>query len=156
MNIFDYLRVNFIGKPFELNKLIYDKNIIYFEEQEARNILKAYKKFYGFQYLGFISSFLICFILQKSKNITKFNFKKKIALFSISLTPMVVLYIYSHFVYWENIREDVIKLRKRSNLFKKEETKSMPETIIIFKTSDDIHKALEKQIGIFKCLKELI
>ena len=55
--ISNIIRINFIGRPLELNRLAYDDSCLVETKDEANFVIKAYWKYYGYQYFGNLISF---------------------------------------------------------------------------------------------------
>lgn len=146
-NIF---RINFIGRPFELNRLVYDDKIIISNQQEADTILRAFRTFYGFQYLGnFCSFFLNLMFYFKSKN-KQYSIKKLYGLLFIGLLPGVVGYVGSNFFYWDMIRPIVLLGREREKKYKHLESYEREQYQIVYKASKDFHKYIQENSGVIK------
>ena len=152
----DFFRINFVGKPCELNKLIYDNSVLLENEEECMIVLKAVKNYKGFQHLGQIMTFnLIIFSSIISK---KFKFSKNTQLILIfnSFLPFIILYIYSHFTYWHLVRDLIIKTRKRSKNFEHLENDMINEYQIILNQSKDHHKKIQNNYGFLSSIIEVL
>ena len=144
-----YIRINFIGRPYELNRLVYDDNILITNDKEIKNIVKADNLFKGHQYIGGILSFFIIFgfILKPSIKL------KKITKFSISLIPLISFFIYSYYTYWDLVR-DIIKDTRAKQQGVYSITKD--ELIIQVNLSKDNHKKIQNQLNFSNSLNEVI
>ena len=140
--ISNILRINFVGRPLELNRLVFDDSVILENKDEAFLATRAYWKYYGYQYLGNLISFINLMIISKYKMNIKTNL-------IIVFLPMGFFYVYSHFTFWEIIRPVVIETRKRDKLFS---TLSQEDVRIKFNTSIDNHKFIQENISVFKCI----
>jgi hypothetical protein len=152
MNIYsklnDYIRINFIGRPLELNKLVYDEGVILENHEEADKVIRGYRLYYGWQYFGnFIafSNLILIIKLKANKNLNNFML--------FMLTPMLGCYIYSHFTYWDIVRQVVIDTRKRE---KDLTQKPQEEVRIKLNTSIDLHIHIQRNIKITQCLIEIL
>jgi hypothetical protein len=141
----DYIRINFIGRPLELNRLVYDDRILLSTQEEADKVVKAYRLYYGWQYLGNMLSLANLIILERMK------FKRNFRNFVIVLIPMVGCYFYSHYTYWDIVRPVVIEIRKREKVVLSEE-----ERKIIFNKTIDFQNYIQRNIGIGQCIAEII
>jgi hypothetical protein len=150
--IIKFFRVNFIGKPYELNKLVFDYSCILQNEQEITLVIKGYRKFYGTQILGMVSSFFL-FVISSSfirhKNITT---KSKMMIFLGCITPAICCYIYSYFTYWHIIRPVVIETRERNKRYNMLNKENAEEFKLVFNKSKDYHKKIQQNIGFMKSL----
>ena len=136
----NFYRINFVGRPFELNKLVYDDNLLVNEEQ-AKTIANAFRKFNGWQYVGLISSFFSTIIVYKFA-------KNKLGL-ALIILPFTCCYVYSHFCYWDDLRETLKEIRNENRNVKQGE---------IFKKkieSQEIRNKFLENFGVIDCLKEI-
>jgi hypothetical protein len=138
----NFIRINFVGRPLELNRLVFDDTCLIQSTEEANNVMRGYWKYYGFQYFGNSIAFINLSLLIKFK-------KSKINFLYFVIVPMAGFYIYSHFTYWDIVRPIVIETRKRD---KQNLQISEDENKLKFNTSVDLHEYIRKNIGTFKCL----
>jgi hypothetical protein len=137
----DNSRKIFIGRPFELNRLVDSRKILILNQDECDQIIKAYNLYNGYTNLGLILSFSMLTLLIK----VKMNIYVKIA---VSFIPIVTLSFYSYFSYWDIIRDLVKETRKRSiENFPKE------SRLILMNSSDDYHTKIETQLGFYSSIK---
>jgi hypothetical protein len=145
----DLIRINFIGRPLELNRLVYDDSVILENKEEADRVVKAYRRYYGYQYLGNMFAFISSVVLSRSR-----GQKKMIKFFVMVLLPMTGFYIYSHFSYWDIVREVVIATRKRERELLSGDVEER-EVTMRYNASLDLHKYIQANIGITKCILEI-
>lgn len=157
-SLYDFLRIRFIGRPYELNKLIYDYSTIINDDEEANKVIQAAGRFYGFQNLGLVISLCMasCMICSR-RRISKINSPKwRTVAYSSPIIPLLSFYLYSHFTYWHIIREVVIATRKRSREFQRIDKSSKDQYLISFNKSKDLHNKIKSSIGFIKSIKEVI
>ncbi len=140
--ISNIIRINFVGKPLELNRLVFDDSCLILSKEEANSVLRGYRKYYGFQYFGNLIAFINLTLLIKHK-------KSKINFLFFVLAPMGLFYLYSHFTYWHIVRPVVIETRKRD---REAFELSEDEYKMRFNTSVDMHEYVRKNIGFVRCL----
>ena len=136
------LRIDFVGRPLELNRLVYDDTVMLENKEEADSAIRAYRKYYGYQYIGNLISFTNLIILTRYK-------KKFRTILLLVFLPMGFFYIYSHFTYWDIIKPIIIESRKRDRLLT---SLSEEEFRIRYNTSVDIHKYIQANISVLKCI----
>ena len=144
-------RIIFIGRPFELKKLVFNENVIISSEQEAKEIIKAYQFFKGYQYRGLLLSIFssVCFhIINRKHN----NKKLKLSLFFFAFLPYAYSYYKSHFIYWDSIRELVIKTREREKQYLHLTNETKDIYLLEINKSRDWHKYIQKNINKLDCL----
>jgi len=161
----DFYRINFIGRPTELRKLIEDKYTFIVSKKDANSIIKAHRIYYGWQYLGNIFAFMN--YLAYIKLTKKLNISKKInfLLITVGISPLFIFFIYSHFSYWEiirpivkNSREISYKLRddvKEIELTGTAENFNKEEFQIFFNRNIDYHNYIAKNITFGSCIMEI-
>ena len=144
-SLLKFFRINFIGRPVELKKLVYDISTLVENENEIRNIVKAHNLYYGHKNIGNISGILMLTFFATTPSI-KININYKLA---ISLIPIASFHLFSYFVYWHLIKENIIAIRKRTrNIDSKE------KNIMTLNLSKDNHQNIIKQIGLINSLNE--
>ncbi len=138
-----YYRINFLGRPVELNRLVANRDILILNENECNQIIKAYNLFTGYQNLGLILSVSILSLLIK----VKMNLYGKIF---VSSVPVIALHIYSYFTYWHLIVDLVKEIRKRLDPnFEKE------NRLILTNMSNDYHNKIESQLGFYNSIETI-
>lgn len=151
------MRINFIGRPIELDKLVYDEAIIFENKEEANKVIKGYRIFKGWQYIGNMLSFTNCLLIgwiSKNKN---YSIRTKIFIYAGGIVaPMILFYIYSHYTYWDIIRPIVLKCREREKEIRAQNDIDKEEFKIKYNHSLDIHKYIQQKIGIYNCVKEVL
>ena len=148
----NFFLIIFIGRPYELKRIINDKGFYIENQIDCDSIIKAHNIYYGFQYLGFLAS--IPLVFRSSRIAAKYKMKKKFCMFFISLTPAAIGFILSHFVYWHFIREIIIKSRKFNKNFSEFANKhEIDEIKLIQQSSIDYHDYILKNIGYMNCIK---
>jgi hypothetical protein len=158
-NYFDkinsFFRINFIGRPYELNKLVFDNDAILNNREEANKIINAYRIFKGWQYLGNIITFIGIYAAYKVS--TKYAFKRKNQLISIAAAffPMTLAHLYSYFTYWHIVRDVVLHTRERNKKYSHLKGGEIEEFTIIFNTSKDFHKFIQSNIGVNDCIFQI-
>jgi len=146
-DVTNFYRIHFVGRPFELHKLIYDPNVILESDDEVNLILKQYYTFYGHQYIGNILT-IICVTHNLRVKLTLGNSLTK---FSICLIPLSFFFIYSHFTYWTDDLRTLIKKTRTRKL-----DPDNPEFKMYYQKSIDFHDSMKKRLGILKCLFEFV
>jgi hypothetical protein len=156
LKINDYFRINFIGKPFELNKLINDNSAILDSKEEADKVIKACKKYKGWQYLGQLIS--VTLLLTFSSLSKRFNMTRssQIKLVLTSFIPGAGLYYYSHFTYWDGIRDLVKTVREREKKYAHLSGNELEAYKIVYNTSKDNHKYILNNLGMLTSIKEIL
>jgi hypothetical protein len=151
----DFFRINFIGRPFELYKLVYDPTIILTSEKEADLTLKAIRKFKGYQYFGVVLTFNFLFLFSAISKKFKLNKKTQILLVAQAFSIGTGFYFYSYFSYWHLVRELIKTCRERAKNFAHLNPNQIEEYKIIYNQSKEYHKYIQNRIGFIKCLLEL-
>jgi hypothetical protein len=153
--IFSFFRINFIGRPYELNKLVFDNNSILNNREEAKKIIEAYRVFKGWQYLG--NSFTFFGIYASYKISLKFGYKRKtqIILIGVAFMPLALAHLFSYFTYWNLVRDIVIFSRERNKKYSHLKGAEIEEFQIIFNTSKDFHRFIQSNIGVKDCLFQI-
>lgn len=54
----EFYRINFIGRPTELRKLVEDKYTFITSKKDANRVIGAHRRYYGWQYSGNILAFI--------------------------------------------------------------------------------------------------
>lgn len=136
-----FYRKNFVGRPVELTRLVEDRDVLILNENECKQIIKAYNIFTGYKNLGLILSLSTLTFLIK----VKMNLFGKIF---VSWIPFFVLNYYSYFTYWDLIVDLVRDTRKRMHPdFQKE------NRLILTNMSNDFHDKIENQTGFISSLE---
>ena len=148
----NFFRINFIGKPFELNKLVNDNSAILETKNEADLVIIACRNYKGWQYLGQILSFSLLFL--SSYYSKKFNLSrsKQIKMVVMSFIPGASFYFYSHFNYWSGIRDLVKLVREREKKYAHLNKDEIEDYKIIYNTSKDLHKYIASNLGIYSSI----
>ena len=141
--LFRFFRINFVGRPLELYKLVFDDNVLVENEEEVDKIVKAFGLHNGHKYLGYVSS-LATLSFFAATPITKIRTSFKLL---ISFIPMIPFHIYSYFVYWDNLR-DVVKITRE----RVRRVDSKEDMVFKLNVSKDNHRKIREQIGVFDCL----
>lgn len=153
--LMDFFRINFIGKPFELNKLVNDYSCLLENKEEANRVIKAARIYKGWQYLGQGISFsLLVFssFMSKKRNMDK---SKQIKLVLLAFMPGGVLYFYSHFTYWNIVRDLVKVTRQREKKYEHLDKTQIEEYKIYFNQSKDYHKYIQASLGLLASINEI-
>jgi hypothetical protein len=158
----DFVRINFIGRPLELNRLVFDDEVLLQTHEEVAGIIKAYRLYYGWQYLGNIIGFCNAVYIAKLKK------NNKIKLFvMLVISPVISAYAYSHFTYWDIIRQTVIDSRGREReviaelISEAEKGREYgnrlehPGIRMKYNASNDLHKQVQGEISFLKCLIQI-
>jgi len=162
----EFYRINFIGRPTELKKLVEDKYTFISSKKEANNVIKAHRLFYGWQYFGnILAIFNYLFFIKITKRKTLSN-KTQFGLMAIGLSPIFIFFIYSHFSYWFLIRPVVINSRDISNKLKNNvkeiemtgvsESFKKDEFQIFFNRNVDFHSYIINNLSMISCIKEIL
>ena len=139
-SIMKFFRINFVGRPLELDKLVYDIDTLVENENEINSIVKAHNLFHGHQNISFLCGFLtLSFLIFNPKIKIKSLYKV-----AISTIPIISLQIYSYFVYWHFVKDIVLQCRKRARALD-----SKDNEIIAVNLSKDNHEKIIKQLGLF-------
>lgn len=154
-NVNDFFRINFFGKPYELNKLVFDNFTILENQKEAASITKAFRLHKGWQYLGQAITFFAIYFAYSVNKKFKFSRKKQIGSVVLCFIPGLALYIYSHFVYWHLIRDVVKVTREREKKYAHLEGDEIENFKIISNRSKDVHRNIQKKLGIITSIKEI-
>lgn len=162
----EFYRINFIGRPTELRKLVEDKYTFITSKEDADKIISAHRNYYGWQYFGNICSLFSYLIYIKLSKRIEFSGKSHFYLLFLGISPIFTLYIYSHFTFWDEIRPVVLKNREVANSLRKNvyefETKGFSENynkdefLIMYNKNLDLHKYVLENISFFSCLKEIL
>jgi hypothetical protein len=151
----NFIRINFIGKPFELNKLVHDNNVILYDENEMNLAIKACRLYKGWIYLSQILSFSFLYIAYSTSRKFNFNRKKQIGIIGVSFIPGIYSFIFSHFSYWHIIRDLVIKTREREKKYSHLNKDTIEEFQMVFNRSKDLHNTITSNVGFVNSLAEL-
>jgi hypothetical protein len=146
----NYLRINFVGRPFELNKLVYDNNSILENEEEAGKIIKAYRIHKGWQYMGIFMTFTSIYAFSSISKKRNYNRPKQAFSIACAFLFFAGFYIYSHFTYWHIIRDIVISTRKREKKYAHLQKDEIDDFRIKFNANKDLHLLIQHNIGVFK------
>jgi len=154
-SLLKFYRINFLGRPYELNKLILNRNCILENKEQCSKIIQAYNLHYGLQYFGSSLSLGCMFVLNlyvnnKNRKYIKLTLPIKLGLFTICLTPLCLLYIYSHFVYWDLIKDIIISTRKNDLLYYEKKKYKDEDFKIVYNVSTDLHKYINNNIGLLR------
>lgn len=164
LNVFDWLRIRFVGRPYEMNKLVVDKSTIIANRAESNRIVKGISVFYGIQYIGYsLSSVLVSLVVLLNRK----PMKEKKARLLFCLFPMMSLTVYAHTSQniWDILRPQVIECRKRdTKFFKGNKTNDFPlrdkstqaEFKMLYNSSLDEHEYINSQLGFLTSIKEAI
>jgi len=161
----DFYRIHFIGRPTELKKLVEDKYTFISSKKEANNIIKAHRLYYGWQYLGNVFALINYFLFIKITKKKSFSNRTTIGLMALGISPIFILYIYSHFSYWNLIKLTVQNSRSVANKLKKNvieiETTGSSESFnkdefqVFYNRSVDLHSYIASNLSMISCLKEI-
>jgi hypothetical protein len=148
-------RINFIGKPFELNKLVNDYSCLLENKDEANLIIKATRIYKGWQYLGQALSFSILVFSSFLSKKMKLDKSKQVKLVLLSFLPGGFLYFYSHFTYWHIVRDLVKATRQREKKYEHLDKTQIEDYKIYFNQSKDYHKLIQANLGLVVSIKEI-
>lgn len=164
-NFADFYRINFIGRPTELRKLVEDKYTFLTSRKDANRVIVAHRLYYGWQYFGNIlalANYLIYIRLSKKYSLSN---RTHILSMMLGLSPILVFYFYSHFSYWDIIRPVVFNSRDISRKLKENvveiessgssETFNKDEFQIFFNKNCDLHSYVVQNLSMSSCLKEI-
>ena len=154
--IMNSFRVNFIGKPFELNKLVNDYSTLLENQQEANSVIKATRVYKGWQYLGQIISFsslLTSSYLSKRFSLSRSN---QIKLVLLSFLPGGLFYFYSHFTYWNIVKDLVKTTRERENKYAHLDKTQIEDYKIFYNQSKDLHKYIQTNLGLIPSVIQVV
>lgn len=159
-----FLRINFIGRPFELNKLTENKMILFSTKDEVNSVIKSNYIYYGGLYFyGIISCFslhLFSNFINKSKylNINQSSSLKKLFLYLIPVSPLFIYYFYVHVKsdYYLVVRNTILSVRDREKRLLKnklggtlDETK---ELTFLLSYSEEMREYIRDQTKVYKCI----
>jgi len=161
----DFYRINFIGRPTELKKLVEDKYTFITSQKDANTVVRAHRTFYGWQYFGNIIALLNYLMFLKITKKSKLSSKTQFSLMAIGISPIFIFFVYSHFSFWDMIRPIVKNSREISKKLKKNvdeiemtgssECFNKDEFQIFFNRNIDYHKYIMNNISMFSCIKEI-
>ncbi len=152
----DFFRINFVGKPFELSKLVYDNSLMIKSNEECNMVVKACRMFKGWQYLGQIVTVGLLLTASRYSRRNLLERKKQFYLVVMSLLPAVGFYFYSHFTYWHFIRALVKVTREREKNYEHLTKEQLEEYKIYYNQSKDYHKFIQQRIGLFGSVMEVL
>lgn len=162
----EFYRINFIGRPTELRKLVEDKYTFITSKKDANIVITSHRKYYGWQYCGNIFAFINYLFYIKLTKRYEFTRKKHFLFMTIGISPILIFYFYSHFTFWEELRPVVLKSREIANKLKKNvdefeskgtsESYNKDEFIIMYNKNLDLHNYVLEKISLTDCLKEII
>jgi hypothetical protein len=151
-----FFRINFIGRPFELNKLVYDQGVILYSQQEADLAIKAMKNFKGYQYIGQVLTINFLFLYSAISKKLKLQKNTQILLVLNAFTIGAGFYYYSHFSYWHLIRDLIKTTREREKNFSHLNKNQIEEYKILHNQSKDYHEYIKKKVGFINCILEVL
>lgn len=165
----EFYYVNFCSRPSELKSLVESKKNYIISKKDADSVIKAYRLYQGYIFLGCVLSvFNFCVLIKLNSHFNLF-LKKRIAAALLGFSPYGCFYVYSHFAYWETIKQVVENTRKNYNLIEKQLFQEMQnaddneshqvkksEYENFFKENLKFYNYINRHISAFSCITEVI
>ena len=155
--VFNFIRIYFIGRPYELNRLTYDETILFKNQEEIKSVIKANHLFYGPRYCSSILSILVLIKSTKYLNSSSSVFKRML-IYSSGFIPILLTYLFCIVKsdYYKIIRPVILSTREREKRLLKNKLGGTEQEISEIKILCDYSlKEREKiisNIGVTKCV----
>lgn len=163
--LFEWYRIKFIGRPYELDRLSNDEAIFYKTNEEVNKVILATQAYFGSFYISAFASFIFANILSKKIISRSTSSNKKLNLIFMTFTPFLINYIYIHVrsSYYFYIRDIIIQLRQREKAYFKMKLDDFDSNIydldqikeikVLSDFSSEKRKEIKQKTGVIECLK---